>query len=76
EHIGAGIDVVKGYLQEAKAHIFESWHSNIPLDIAFATIAHSAKYVSELPSATHKCYLVQDFEAMFNPVGDGYHIAE
>lgn len=76
ESEGAGIDAVHNYLQEAKAHIFTQWHKHFELDIAFATIAHSARFVYEMPRAKYKAYLIQDFEAMFNPMGDGYHIAE
>ncbi len=52
------------------------WPKHIELDLAVATIAHSAKFVSELKGAKHKAYLVQDFEAWFNPVGDAYTVAE
>jgi predicted HAD superfamily hydrolase/glycosyltransferase involved in cell wall biosynthesis len=76
EDIAAGVEVVENYLQESKAHIFTQWHQHIDLDIAVATIAHSVRFVHELENAKNKAYLVQDFEAMFNPMGDGYHVAE
>lgn len=76
ESEGAGVECVKNYLQETKAHVFLQWHKHFELDIGFATIASSARFVNDLDNVKHKCYLVQDFEAMFNPMGDGYHNAE
>jgi len=76
EQEGAGISVVEDYLAGADAHIFTQWHKHIPLDIAVATIAHSARFVASLELSKEKFYLIQDFEAMFNPVGDGFHLAE
>ncbi len=76
ESEGAGVECVKHYLQETKAHVFLQWHKHFELDIGFATIASSARFVNDLDNVKHKCYLVQDFEAMFNPMGDGYHNAE
>ncbi|MEN0074552.1 MAG: hypothetical protein AAGC69_09215, partial [Paracraurococcus sp.] len=39
---------------------------------ALATIAHSSRFVAELPQARCRAYLVQDLEALFNPVSDAY----
>lgn len=44
-------------------------------DFAMATRWDTAKLVRDA-SAKHKLYLVQDFEACFNPVGDGTIFAE
>lgn len=44
-------------------------------DFAMATRWDTAKLVRD-STANHKLYLVQDFEASFNPVGDGTILAE
>lgn len=44
-------------------------------DYIMATRWDTAKYARDA-QATHKLYLVQDFEACFNPVGDGTILAE
>ena len=76
EASGDGISVVEEYLGNVRAHIHTAWHPNIPCDVAFATIANSAETVSKLLEAHHRCYLVQDHEALFNPASDAYVIAE
>ena len=44
-------------------------------DILFATAWFTAKVVRDYPHAKHKAYFIQDFEALFNPMGDGYLLA-
>jgi len=73
---GSGVDSVKHYLQGSEAIVNIGWPENVEFDMAVATIAHSAKFVARLPYVKHKAYLVQDFEAWFNPVGDSYTVAE
>jgi O-antigen biosynthesis protein len=76
EHPGAGVEVVEEYLQGLRATVDLSWKSNRSSDVAIATIAHSASYVADEIDAHLKGYLVQDFEALFNPVGDAYVVGE
>lgn len=76
ESEGDGVAVVQDMLVNAKAHIFVGWQHSATLDVAFATIAHSAQFVASMPNVTLKTYLVQDLEAVFNPVGDAYTVAE
>lgn len=45
-------------------------------DLIFATAWYTAKLVHNLPVAARKAYFVQDYEAWFNPMGDGYLMAE
>ncbi|KZC98262.1 hypothetical protein AUP43_14850 [Oceanibaculum pacificum] len=75
ESEGAGVGCVEEYLQGTPAHVFVGWDRAVPVDFALATIAHSAAYVAEHP-CPFKGYLVQDFEAGFNPLSDGYVSAE
>ncbi|TWD48656.1 putative HAD superfamily hydrolase [Agrobacterium vitis] len=70
--IGEGIPVVEEYLAGTGAHIHTSWTHPVAATVAFATIAHSAQYVAQSVSASNKFYLVQDAEALFNPMGDTY----
>ena len=76
EQAGEGIDVAYSYLAEEKVRVLIGWPTDIEVDMAIATIAHSSKHVAALKNAKHKAYLVQDFEAWFNPVGDLYTINE
>lgn len=76
ENEGAGIEVVEEYLGGTGAQLYNGWRSHVSSTVAFATIAHSAKFVRENVSATRSFYFVQDAEAFFNPVGDTYVDAE
>ncbi|MEA3492182.1 MAG: hypothetical protein U9R27_09805 [Campylobacterota bacterium] len=76
ETLGEGIDAVYHYLGENRAFVYVGWPDDLKFDLAIATIAHSAKFVSDLKNVKYKAYLVQDFEAWFNPVGDTYTMAE
>ena len=44
-------------------------------DIFFATAWFTAKVVRDCNSKAVKAYFIQDFEALFNPMGDGYILA-
>lgn len=52
------------------------WADIAPADMVFATIWYSARVVRDLSFPCLKAYFVQDFEAQFNPMGDGYLMAE
>jgi glycosyltransferase involved in cell wall biosynthesis len=61
--------------QELAGHditVHKQWFSGIRPQVAVATIAHSAKYVREFFPETIGAYFVQDYEAEFNPLSDGY----
>jgi len=73
---GEGLDVVHDYLGDKNAFVTLGWPKDLDVDMAIATIAHSAKHIANMKSVKHKAYLVQDFEAWFNPVGDKYTINE
>ncbi len=75
EDEGEGLDVAYDYLRGSGATVELGWHLPREMDYALATIAHSAPVVEQL-NVPHKGYLVQDFEALFNPVGDNYSSAE
>lgn len=47
----------------------------IDYDIIFATAWYTAKIVRDIPKNIKKAYFIQDFEACFNPMGDGYLLA-
>lgn len=76
EDPGAGVEIIEEYLQGTRATIDLSWRTERKADIALATIAHSAQHIAEKVDAPLKAYLVQDFEALFNPVGDAYVVCE
>lgn len=52
------------------------WKVNEPYDIIFGTVWYSAEVVDSLPIKCNKAYLIQDYEALFNPMGDGFIMAE
>lgn len=61
--------------QELAGHdikLHKKWIAGIRPRVAVATIAHSAKYVREYFNDTIGAYFVQDYEAEFNPLSDGY----
>lgn len=47
-----------------------------PFDLLFATVWYSAQFVAAVPQPCPKAYFIQDYEAWFNPMGDGYILAE
>mgnify|MGYP005840486219 CR=1 FL=1 len=47
-----------------------------PFDLILATAWHTARIVRNLPLPSRKAYFVQDYEAWFYPMGDGYLMAE
>ena len=56
--------------------VYSGWDHIEPSEMVFATIWYSAKVVRDLPFECVKAYFVQDYEALFNPMGDGYLFAE
>ena len=52
------------------------WLNIEPADMAVATIWYSARIIRDLPFPCRRTYFVQDLEAQFNPMGDGYLMAE
>lgn len=58
------------------SNVHLGWEEIAPADMVFATIWYSAKVVNDLTFPCKKCYFIQDFEAVFNPMGDGYLMAE
>jgi len=58
------------------AEIRAGWTEISPADLIFATVWYSARVVRDLSFPCVKAYFIQDFEAQFNPMGDGYLMAE
>ncbi len=56
--------------------VHAGWGDIRPADLVFATVWYSARRVRDLPFPCARAYFVQDFEAQFNPMGDGYLMAE
>jgi len=52
------------------------WSDVRPADLVFATIWYSAKFVRDLLFPCIKGYFIQDYEPWFNPVGDGFLMAQ
>ncbi|HUB08018.1 MAG TPA: HAD family hydrolase [Myxococcales bacterium] len=58
------------------ARIAAGWTKLEPCDLLVATLWESAYAVQRAEGARRKAYFVQDFEAWFHPMGDGYLSAE
>lgn len=66
-----------GYKEQEMAgsqvQLFDFWFSGIIPDVAVATIQYSMPYLNKFfEDSVKKFYFVQDFEAAFNPVSDGF----
>ncbi len=72
---GQGLDDAVSQLRGSGVGIEVGWKTSSSFDYALATVAASAAHVRQV-SARHRGYLVQDFEASFNPMSDGYIEAE
>jgi hypothetical protein len=69
-------EIVEGLFGYRFEHVHFGWENVQPADMAMATIWYSAALVRDLPFACAKAYFVQDYEAMFNPMGDAFLMAE
>lgn len=56
--------------------VYGGWSAIRPAEMVFATVWYSAQVVRDLSFPCTKAYFIQDFEAQFNPMGDGYLMAE
>ncbi|MEM6381401.1 MAG: hypothetical protein AAF739_01910 [Pseudomonadota bacterium] len=52
--------------------LHNSWETTVVPAAAIATIDYSAFYVDQTHAQSKGFYFIQDYEAMFNPVSDGY----
>ena len=66
---------VEKYFGESSCHFILGYNVKSDYDIVFATAWYTAKIVRDLDTKAKKVYFVQDFEALFNPMGDGYLLA-
>lgn len=70
---GSVIERLFGYRFD---HVRYGWDRVDPADLVLATIWYSAALVRNLLFPCAKGYFVQDYEALFNPMGDAYLMAE
>ncbi len=67
---------VEKFFGEYTCNLILGWDNIKPdYDIIFATAWFTAKLVRDLPGNAKKVYFIQDYEALFNPMGDGYLMA-
>jgi len=66
---------VKKFFDGCTCHFFLGYQIQGEYDIIFATVWYSAKVVRDYQTTAKKAYFIQDFEALFNPMGDGYLLA-
>ncbi|CAM4471182.1 rhamnosyltransferase WsaF family glycosyltransferase [Paenibacillus tarimensis] len=82
EDIGNGLsseqigDMIKKYFGPIKAKFYKGFVPEEQYDLIFATAWYTAKHVRDVQQNCRKAYFIQDFEAYFNPMGDGYLLAE
>jgi O-antigen biosynthesis protein len=70
EGTGDGAEVAESFLGDTPARLETRWPQGASSTLALATVAYSGRFVAQVPRAPHKAYLVQDLEAMFEPMGD------
>ena len=64
---------VKKYFGIYDCNLILGWEKLKPdYSAVFATVWYSAKVVRDLKTDAKKIYFIQDFEALFNPMGDAY----
>ena len=67
--------IVKKFFGKCDAKFFLGYDIKGDYDIVFATAWYTAKVVRDCDTNAVKAYFIQDFEALFNPMGDGYLLA-
>lgn len=72
ESFNDAISYVHDEMQNYQYTLTEYWQPGTNCDVAIATVGYSPEFVSKEIEAKIKFYLVQDYEASFNPVSDGY----
>lgn len=68
--------IVEGYFGPIKGTIHAGFEVDEKFDLIFATAWYTAKIVRDINQNCKKAYFVQDFEPYFNPMGEGYLLAE
>ncbi|MBW7452713.1 glycosyltransferase family 4 protein [Paenibacillus sepulcri] len=64
------------YFGNIDAKVYLGFQPQEQYDLIFATAWYTAKFVRDVNQNCKKAYFIQDFEAYFNPMGDGYLLAE
>jgi predicted HAD superfamily hydrolase len=72
ENVNNDLWYVEEQLQGKNITLHKEWYAGIQPSVAIATIAHSANYVKNFFPKSLGAYFVQDYEAEFNPLSDGY----
>lgn len=72
EEFNESLAYVESELHSFDIPIVRWWQPGSICDIALATVGYSPEFVSKYVQAPSKFYLVQDYEASFNPMGDSY----
>jgi len=73
--VGKTLHDIKEFYNVGSVNVLSNIDTNITYDLAIATMWSTATQVRDM-NAKSKGYLVQDFEACFNTLGDGYLMAE
>ncbi len=74
---GDGVDVVREMLGGSGGAVHVGWAVGAAGDVAVATTPASAHWIAaQFPDRAQGFYLLQDMEALFNPVGDAFVEAE
>ncbi len=72
----AARDRVRACFGYDRPGIFAGFELRGAYDLVFATAWWTARIVADLPDPVKRAYFVQDFEAWFNPMGDGFLMGE
>lgn len=69
-------DAIEKYYGRNDVIIHSGWNIGEVYDLVFATIWYSAEIAQRVKQDSPGAYMIQDFEAWFNPMGDGFLLAE
>lgn len=69
-------NLVENYFGAVNGEIHAGFVVNEQFDLIFATAWYTAKIVRDINQNCKKAYFVQDFEPYFNPMGEGFLLAE
>lgn len=69
-------EVIRKHFQPVEAEVFIGVEDVLEADVTIATSWETAYIVHGISKTRARCYLVQDFEPYFYPVGSNYQFAE
>lgn len=76
DRLDAARDALERFFGYRATHLHLGFDITGPCDLVFATAWFTAQFAARVPAPCKKAYFIQDYEAYFMPVSDGYLRAE